>query len=439
MARLASVWKRHPIVVATALAFMLRLGWVARLPQVLAWDDEREFVATARGVVDGRGYVSRSYRANPVLPLYLAASFAVFGDGYTPPRIGQAAFGAATCALTGWSAATLFGSGVGALTALLLAVYPPHVYLAGVFYVDAMLSFLVAASVALIVAVARRPREAAALAFAAGVTMGLTALTRALFLVVLPVATIAWIVHPALAPRRGLVLAFVALAGAAVVILPWTARNFSVYDRFLLISSGSAAKLWEGNNEIASGGAEDRDLRWTRRTAREWKRRAKLLPRGRQRAFKAEYRDVEDRVRLRERQLGDRDLALDEVLGPLGLRDIKADPLRTARLFMRKIHTLYSPFTPTASSNAFSSPLYKLVALASFYPMMVLALVGAAATTRRLRETAVLYGVIAAVTAAYAAYTACTRFRLPLDPFLLVFAAVAMVEPWRRQLADRRA
>ena len=55
----------------------------------LTWDDEREFTQVARHLVAGDGFVASSYRANPVLPVYLAAVFRVFGESYAVARLGQ--------------------------------------------------------------------------------------------------------------------------------------------------------------------------------------------------------------------------------------------------------------------------------------------------------------------------------------------------------------
>jgi hypothetical protein len=39
-----------------------------------------------------------------------------------------------------------------------------------------------------------------------------------------------------------------------------------------------------------------------------------------------------------------------------------------------------------------------------------------------------IYAVVLPLTAAYALLMTCTRFRLPLDPYLVIFAAVALVK-----------
>ena len=56
-----------------AIALLLRIAWIVTLGDKLVWPDEQEFGAIAEQLVAGNGYVSNSYRANPVVPVYLAA------------------------------------------------------------------------------------------------------------------------------------------------------------------------------------------------------------------------------------------------------------------------------------------------------------------------------------------------------------------------------
>src|SRR5262245_20059887 len=72
-----------------ALALALRLVWVFTLNNALTWSDEMEFATIAQHLARGDGYVSTSYRADPVLPVYLSAFVRLFGENYLAPRLGQ--------------------------------------------------------------------------------------------------------------------------------------------------------------------------------------------------------------------------------------------------------------------------------------------------------------------------------------------------------------
>ena len=49
------------------------------------------------------------------------------------------------------------------------------------------------------------------------------------------------------------VLAVALVAGAVAVIAPWTARNYRVHDRFVLVASEGGVTFWTGNHRLARG------------------------------------------------------------------------------------------------------------------------------------------------------------------------------------------
>lgn len=405
------------------LALATRLAWIATLGPSLTWPDEEEFVSVARHLAAGHGYVSASYRANPVLPTYLGAVFRLAGDSFAAARVGQAVMGALTCVLVAATAARLLGARVGVLAGLLLAVYAPHVYLSGVFYAECLFTLLIALTVHCAVRTIDEPdvRWIAA----TGISFAATALTRPIFLVYLPVLA-AVLVYAVPGPRAhrialgaGLVLA------TALAIVPWTLRNWIVLGRPIVVSSGFGTKLWQGNNEGADADADDRELSFEQEV---WRARIARLPDAERAAVEARYADAAERIAALRAATGDAYLANDAVLGPLALEFIRTHPLRAGTLFVRKLGTLFLPFSKTLVVNADTTSFKRAVAAAFYLPVLALAPFGIWWTAGRARGLAVLYGLLASLAGAYAVLTTCTRFRLPLDPYVIVFAAAALVE-----------
>jgi hypothetical protein len=415
--------ERLPIAPAWAILLLglaLRAGWVLTLDDRLIWDDEGEYVAIARSLAAGEGYVATSYRRNPVLPAYLALAFRVFGDGYLAPRLGQALLGAATGVVLYRIGATAVSPAAGIVTGLLYAVYPAHVYVAGVFYPTCVATFLLALAVLL---ATREPVRPGGLgrAGACGVLVGLAALALPTLLVVGPGIILAWLTgRPRLAPRR--VAACAALVGgAAMAILPWTLQNHARYGRFVLISSGSGVTLWKGNNELADGGPDDRFLDWGRAI---WSERLAALDGGARREIEAKYEPIRAEAAARERQTGDYYLALDAILARVARDYMRAHPGVTLRRCGRRLVTLFSAFSRTHSERI--SARGTTLAAITFYPVLALALFGMVFGLGRAPALAAPMAVVVSVTMVYTVMTSCTRFRLPLDPFLLLFAAVAL-------------
>jgi len=332
--------------------------------------------------------------------------------------------GAAACVLVRRIAATLVGPGAGLFSGFLLALYPPHIFLAGLFYVDTWLTFFCALTVYLTVLVAQG-RGGLGLAFLCGVCQGLTILTRPAFLVSVPGPILSWVVSEATRRGRRALLCGVFLLGCASTVLPWTYRNYQVYGRPLLVASGFWAMLWRGNHELANGGPDDRVFQWGTSL---WEERLRALPPERQRELTREYEEVDRLVIARQRAIGDGELALDDVLGPLAIDAIVTHPGRTARLILAKVGTLFSAFSDTSSTNDRTIPFRGWLAPLSCYPLLGLALIGAALGCPRWRELAPIYFLTVSVIGVYSLLTACTRFRLPLDPFLIVFSSLTVTK-----------
>jgi 4-amino-4-deoxy-L-arabinose transferase-like glycosyltransferase len=405
-----------------AVALLARLAWVATLRNELAWIDEQEFVEVAQHIAHGDGYVSTSFRANPILPYYLGVVFRFFGNHYAIARIGQAIVGAATCVLIYRIGFMLMGPLTGALAGMLLALYPPHIYLAGVLYVDCWLTFFCALSVYL-AALTLQNRGHLGLAMLCGISLGLTTLTRATFLTYIPCVCAAWLYAGRWPWRRSAAACAALLVACALTIMPWTIRNYSVYGRPILVSTGFYTMLWRGNNVLANGGPDDRHLTWYNEL---WQDRLRQLPEAEQIALSKQYDRINDAVEARYKEIGDMYLATDEVLRPAAIDSLFANPARTAALMMTKLGTLFSAFSGTETNNTFTEVRNRWFAAVSFYPIMLLAIVGGWIGLPRRRELALIYLLIVSIVGSYVLLTVCTRFRLPLDPYFILFASLTL-------------
>jgi 4-amino-4-deoxy-L-arabinose transferase-like glycosyltransferase len=407
-----------------AIALAVRVAWIVTLPETLVWADEHEFVSVARHLASGDGYVSGSYRANPVLPGYLAVVFRLFGEHYLVARLGQAFMGALTCVLVAATATRLLDARVGLVSGLLMAVYLPHVYLSGVFYVECIFTLLVALTLWCAVHVLddtpRRPWL-----LATGASFALASLARPIFLAYLPalVAALVWAMRAPLVRR--LASAGLMVGSIGLMILPWTLRNYYVLGTPVVVSTGFGTKLWQGNNEGADADPDDRELFFDQAV---WKERVAALPAAERVAVEARYRDAAQRIEAAYAEHGDANLAYDAVLGPLAVEFIRTHPDRAFALFIRKLGVLFLPFSKTLTTNIDTSSLKRSAAIAAYIPILVLALLGAWWCRGRGRGLALVYGLVASIAGTYAVLTTCTRFRLPLDPYLVMFAAAALVE-----------
>jgi 4-amino-4-deoxy-L-arabinose transferase-like glycosyltransferase len=406
---------RRLVIVAAAAACVLRLAF-----GLLYWvdkpltHDEHEYLALARGVASGLGFVyddahhsgtAQKFGRAPGYPLFLAALDAGRpAPRATPARVkvAQAVVGAVTVWLLGLMALYSAGPRAAVWAAGIGAVYPPLVSLPAYALSETLYSAVaLATALVLQLAVDRshadpRVRCGMVLAVLAGALAGAAALIRPAMLLYLPLA-FAWLLV-----RRRPVLAVAAIAAALVTIAPWTLRNLRVHERFVLIASEGGVTFWTGNHPLARG---EGDL-----AANPDLKRAEL-------AFRRARPDLSP-----------------EALEPLYYREaftwIAAHPLDWVQLLARK--AFYS-VVPVGPSYAVHSARYRVASVAPY----LLVLPFAAAGARRLwhgarRPVAVLLLAASSILVGLV-FLPQERFRMPvIDPVLILSAAALAGGPTGR-------
>ncbi|MBI5394600.1 MAG: glycosyltransferase family 39 protein [Verrucomicrobia bacterium] len=396
------------LVARAALLFLLD-------PGRLYWPDEQVYDGIAQGLAEGKGFAATGYHSTPLWPMFLALLYKLFGHSYTVARLAQAILGAATCALTAATARRLFDRRVAWCSGLALAIYPPVVYLAGVLYMENFFALWLALSTYALVRLSQQPT--AARAALAGVCLGLAALSRSMGLMLIPFAALVPLLSVTGWRRRAGLVALIWLC-AAGTIAPWTARNWATFHHFVPVSMGFGGTLWRGNSEVSRGDADDRFL--GPQGVSFWRTRA-----------------TDPAVRERIEQLIARLDAMDEfhadrALTAEALRYMGEHPARCALLYGKKLLTLHAAFSPTNQANEHTSGRNQFIATASLYPVLAFGLCGLALGVRRWRPLHPLYLVWGVFAFGLPLLSTCTRFRLPTDPLLIVFASAAAVAAWDR-------
>jgi 4-amino-4-deoxy-L-arabinose transferase-like glycosyltransferase len=394
---------RRLILVAVMVGLAARLAfglfyWVGK-PLT---HDEREYLALARSVASGRGFTydashqtgtAQQFGRAPGYPLFIAVIGAPATEVTSTPtrlKIAQSLLGAGVVWVIGLIAWRSLGSRAGIVAAAGAAVYPPLVWMSAYVLSETLFSAMALSTVlALDLAMhrARTHRAGGAGILAAGLLAGTATLVRPVMLFFVPLALL-WIVR-----RNRIALAVAFVAAALAVILPWTARNYRVYDRFVLVASEGGVTFWTGNHPLARG---DGDL-----AANPALKRAEL-----------EFRLAHPGLTA-------------EQLEPLYYRDalqyIVRHPGWWVTLLLKKA---FYTIVPAGPSYTLHSWKYLAASVASY----LLLLPFAGAGFRRvwhapLRPTALLLAAASVVIAGLLFFPQ-ERFRIPvLDPTLIVCAA----------------
>lgn len=356
----------------------------------------------------------------PLYPYLLAVVRALFGPNLGAVYVLQAILDALGCVLLGLAGRRLFSPAVGMVAGLMAAFYAPSIFYDGALQKEALAVFLMSALCWLVaVAMAEsRPRIGVAI----GVIVGLLALLRENTLLLAPLL-IVWLWArargaPAFARWSG--PACVA-AGMAFVLLPVGVRNLVVGGEFALTTSQMGTNFYIGNNRDANGSY----------TA--------LLPgRG-----APEFEQV-DAIALAEQRLGRRLTPRETSHYWLGesWRVIRSEPRAWLRLMVRKTLLFWNAYEVSDAEDLYFyqrwSWLLRGLAVAwNFGVLFPLAAAGACLTWPRRRELWLLHAMVLTMSVGVIAFYVFGRYRLPIVPLLILFAAAGAVEA-AKAVAGRR-
>jgi 4-amino-4-deoxy-L-arabinose transferase-like glycosyltransferase len=399
---------RRLIILASTAGLALRLAF-----GLLYWvdkpltHDENEYLALARGIASGQGFVydeahesgtAQRFGRAPAYPLFLAALDAGRPvPAATPARvkIAQSFVGAFTVALIGLIALYAAGPHAGVWAAGIAAIYPPLVSLPSYALSETLFSAVaLAAAFVLQLAVDRSEgtqsaasRHGLVLALLGGALAGAAALVRPAMLLYLPMA-ILWLVV-----RRRPALAIALTFAATVVITPWTLRNLRIHDRFVLIASEGGVTFWTGNHPLARG---EGDL-----------------------AANPQLKEAE--LALRRAHPGLSPDALEPLYYREALGWIAGHPLDWAVLLVRK--AFYS-VVPAGPSYAVHSVRYRVASVAPYLLVLPFAAAGARRLWHSPRRPVSLLLLAASSILVGLVFFPQERFRMPvIDPVLIVSAA----------------
>ncbi len=238
------------------------LLWSQPLHQLA--NDEVEYVAVARDLLAGRGWVFYEHyhwlRA-PLYPLFLAGSLWLAGGNLYLAALPNILLSVANVYLAYRLARALAGPRAAILAALLTAILWTNATFASLYMAETLFTFLfTAALVCLFEREPIRDDQHAASAegrtssllpvIAAGVLFGLATLTRSMSMLFLPVVAV-WLVFQQwtandkrLALTHRLVPAVVFLCCACLTIAPWTIRNYLAYGAVIPVETGLSYNLW---------------------------------------------------------------------------------------------------------------------------------------------------------------------------------------------------
>jgi len=342
----------------------------------------------------------------PLYPLLAAALYIGFGDNFFLWRLLHIIMGALLVLLIYDIGKRAFrDERIGAIAALYTCFYPHFVFYSGLLMPEVLLLLFLALGFWAYFHLLEKPRWS--WAFLIGIFFGCFTLTRSFLLAFFPLMLL-FILLFVKARSRWRYAAAAALA-FALTLSPWVYRNYRLYHQFVLVSTRAGYNLWMRNNpyfiadELAAMGV-------------------KFSP------------DYMDKLKYPEYILGypnftpaQGELERNKILTQEGMKFIRANP----GFFLRLCWTRF--LWTIGWCGIGLGPLQTLISLVSYGPALLGFLASLLLGWKRLSATLPLWLAVGYFILFYSLTHEGLRYRLPVDPYVIILAAFSALWIYDRQ------
>jgi Tfp pilus assembly protein PilF len=401
------------------LAFVTRLVYLQQLKRSPLFEvlmgDAAGYDAWAREIAGGDWLGKTVFYQAPLYPYFLGTWYSIAGTSRWTLSLLQILLGATSCVWLGMAGRRFFSPAVGTIAAVFLALYPSAIYFDVLVQKTVLDSFLVTLLLFLLSLLTLRPSRPFVW-FLTGLTLAWLALSRENALV-LPVVIGGWssVFFRYHSWRHRLQWVALMILGMAILLLPVGWRNYHVGGGFRLTTSQFGPNLYIGNNPNANG---------------------RYVPlRAGHGNVVYERRDATD---LAEEKVG-KQLSPAEVSSfwtNEAVGYVRQHPTDWLRLLARKFFFTWNAYEISDTDDQYLasrwSPLLRFVTRVFHFGVICpMAAVGIALWHDR-RRVWLLYLMLAAYALSVIVFYVLARYRYPLVPILLLFAAAGVIEVYRR-------
>jgi 4-amino-4-deoxy-L-arabinose transferase-like glycosyltransferase len=240
------------LALLAGVTFVLRVAWVLVYGRVATGPNDTLFYRiAASNLADGRGYTELFGAPTagwpPGFPFLMSLGYRLVGNQHKLVFVFNVALATATVVLLYLVALRMFDRRGARLAGWTFAILPGPIFFTGLYLSETLFIFLLVGFLALAMYLPDRRWTPLVL----GVAIGLVALTRGEGLLMLTIPLAMWW---GLARRDWLRRGALLVGAMALTIVPWTIRNAIRMDAFIPVSSNASVTLWSGHNPTANGG-----------------------------------------------------------------------------------------------------------------------------------------------------------------------------------------
>jgi len=372
----------------------------------------------ARALLQGNWRYSGVFFRAPLYPYFLALIYALLGQGYLMARVAQIVLGSLSCLLVYGLAGRLFNRTVALVAGVGAGLCGTMVFFDGELLIVVLIIFLDLLLLWLLTG--RSGRSGWIGTLLAGLVLGLSIIARPNIVLFVP-ALFFWIWfqdgrrdRPRFYRRIGLIGLMVVLA-----ILPVTLHNFGAGDGRVLISSQAGINFYIGNELRADGKTAAPPDGVTYEDS------------GKDNVWAASERIAQEKLGRRLKPSEVSQYWFGRAFGEIGQA-----PLRWAGLMLRKIYFLLNGHEIESNISIYSarewSPLLRILVWKGlisfpFGLLLPVALAGLWLSRRHWRNHLLIYLFLISYAISVILFFVNARFRMPLVPLLIIYAAWAAV------------
>ena len=367
----------------------------------------------AMAVASGQPFIEGPFFRAPLYPLIMGGLYYLFGSGDWVVRIFQLLLGSISVSLIYMIAVRAFNNTTGLIAGVLCAIYGPLIFFGGQLLIPTTIIFLNLLAIYFLIFAFDSGERAHYII--AGLCLGLSAIARPTILLFAGILLV-WLLFRLWRGRRGASLANIILVIAALLIpiLPVTIYNVVQSGEFTLIGTYGGLNAYIGNNLESDGVSAQ--LPGARR---DW------------------WGMMEDAEMIAEQSEGRQLTAVEQSSYWMNrtLDDIAADPTHFAKNLGRKALLLIDGLELSNNFDLyfFAHQTSMLKLLMPRAPVAIpwgiilpFALCGIVFVSRWSRPRKVLLLFVVTYSFAVVLFFVTARYRLPIAPVLIIFAAYAI-------------
>lgn len=406
------------------IGLLLRLIYILQLKGSIFWGnyvlDAQALDLWAKQIADGHLVGTQPFFRAPLYAYLIGLIYAVFGTSPLPVILFQTLLGVGVVYLTFVYARRLFDTKIAIVAAAITAVWPTLIYYEGELSITTLeVAVALAALIFIHRAVDLRTRSSL---LAAGLLLGLAAITRPTFLLLFPLLPLGLWRLPAGEVRTTIGKAVATFTIALILpILPVTLHNLVFGHDFVLIASQGGSNFYLGNSATADGiTAQQIGVA----------------------QYDAVMQDNIASIAVAEHELGRKlkDSEASSYWMNRAVSDIFADPARALLLFAKKVYLFWHGQEIFNNKSLYYAGEYSWYMRAFLWRaglnfpsglLFPLMLAGIFIAFRDRHALLVPVGYLALYTIAIALFFVCARFRQPIVPMAIIFAAAAILATLR--------